>query len=67
MTSRDMFHMQTEDEILSEDWPQFYASEILDAKYEWTEITDVVDNLTHLNAHQKADLLGVLKEHNKMF
>ncbi len=63
----DMFFIQAEDELLGEDWLRCYATEILDAKYDWTDVSDVVDNLTHLNLHQKADLLKVLKENNTMF
>ncbi len=37
------------------------------AKYEWTDVSDVVDNLTHFNLHQKADLLKVLKDNSMMF
>ncbi len=33
------------------------STEILDAKYEWTDVVEVMKELTHLNAHQKADLL----------
>jgi hypothetical protein len=29
----------------------------MDAKYEKTDVAEVVKELTHLNAHQKADLL----------
>ncbi len=39
----------------------------LDAKYERTDVVEVMKGLTHLNAHQKADLLQVLKEKDKMF
>ena len=53
----DMFFIQTKDELINEDWLQCYAAEILDVKYKWTEVNDVVDKLTHLNAHQKADLI----------
>ena len=63
----DMFFIQTEDEFFSEDWLNCYATEIFDAQYKWTDITDVVNKLTHLNANQKADLLGVLHENSKMF
>ncbi len=52
----DMFHIQVEDEIFGEDW-QCFATEILDAKYDKTDVVEVVKGLTHLNAHQKADLL----------
>jgi hypothetical protein len=58
----DMFHLQVEDKIFGEDWLECFATEILDAKYEKTDVAEVVKTLTHLNAHQKADLLQVLQE-----
>jgi hypothetical protein len=51
------FHIQVEDELFGEDWLKCVATEILDAKYEQTDVVEVVKGLTHLNAHQKADLL----------
>jgi hypothetical protein len=66
-TMEDMFHIQVEDKIFGEDWLECFATEILDAKYEKTDVAEVVKGLTHLNAHQKADLLGVLQENDKMF
>jgi hypothetical protein len=62
-----MFHIHVEDELFGEDWLKCFATEILDAKYEKTDVVEVVKGLTHLNAHQKADLLQVLQENNKMF
>ncbi len=56
-TMKDMFHIQVEDETFGEDWLECFATEILDAKYERTDVTEVVKGLTHLNAHQKVDLL----------
>jgi hypothetical protein len=43
--------------LFGEDWLKCFATEILDAKYEKTDVVEVVKGLTHLNAHQKADLL----------
>ena len=63
----DSFHIQCEDELFGKDWLQCYATRILDAKYENTNVRDVVDGLTHLNSQQKADLLEVLLENQKMF
>jgi hypothetical protein len=63
----DMFHIQVEDKIFGDDWLECFATEILDAKYDKTDVAEVVKGLTHLNAHQKADLLQVLQENNKMF
>jgi hypothetical protein len=53
----DMFHIQIEDKLFGENWLECFATEVLDAKYERTDVVEVVKGLTHLNAHQKADLL----------
>ena len=63
----DRFHIQVEDKIFGEDWFECSATEILNAKYERTDVAEVMKGLTHLNAHQKADLLRVLQENNRMF
>jgi hypothetical protein len=63
----DMFHIQVEDKIFGEDWLECFTTEILDTKYEKTDVAEVVKGLTHLIAHQKADLLRVLQEKDKMF
>jgi hypothetical protein len=63
----DMFHIQVKDKIFGEDWLECFATEILDVKYDKTDVAEVVKELTHLNAHQKVDLLQVLQENNKMF
>jgi hypothetical protein len=56
----DMFHIQVKDKLFGEDWLECLGTEILDAKYERTDVVETVKGLTHLNAHQKADLLRVL-------
>ena len=53
----DAMHVQTEDELLGEDWLDNYATEILDAKYNKTDVNDVVKQQSHLTATQKKDLL----------
>jgi hypothetical protein len=59
----DMFHIQVKDKIFGEYWLECFATEILDAKYEKTDVAEVVKGFTHLNAHQKADdLLRVLQK-----
>jgi hypothetical protein len=63
----EMFHIQVEDKIFGEDWLECFATEILDAKYERTDIAKVLKGLTHLNTHQKADLLQVLQKNDKVF
>jgi hypothetical protein len=63
----DMFHIQVKDETFGEDWLKCFATEILDAKYERADVAEVVKGLTHLNTYQKADLLQVLWENDKMF
>jgi hypothetical protein len=66
-TMQDMFHIQVKDELFGEDWLRCFATEILDDKHEKKDVVDVMKELTHLNAHQKADLLWVLQENKKMF
>jgi hypothetical protein len=56
-TMEDMFHIHVDVKLFGEDCPKCFATEILDAKYERTDLFEVVKGLTHLNAHQKADLL----------
>jgi hypothetical protein len=63
----DTFHIRVKQEIFGEYWLECFATEILDTKYKKTDVVEVVEGLTHLNAHQKADLLRVLQENNKMF
>jgi hypothetical protein len=47
----DMFHIQVKDELFGEDWLKCFATKILDAKNEKTDVVEVVNRLTHLNAH----------------
>ncbi len=54
-----IFHIQIKDKIFGEDWLKSFVIEILDAMYEKTDVVEVVKELTHLNAHQRADLLWV--------
>ena len=63
----DALFIQQDDELLGEDWLDSFATEILDARYEHTDIRDVVDNQSHLNERQKDDLLSVLRKHEKLF
>ncbi len=53
----DVFHIQVKDELFGKDWLKCFATKILDAKYEKTDVAEVVKGLAHLNVHQKLDLL----------
>jgi hypothetical protein len=53
----DMFHIQVKDKLFGEDWLKCFATKILGAKYEKTDVAEVVEGLTHLNVHRNADLL----------
>ena len=35
-TMADMYQIQVKDENLGKDWLEYFATDILDAKYEWT-------------------------------
>ena len=63
----DQYNIQVEDELFGEDWLNCFATEILDAKYEFTDVADVVNQMSHLNQKQKDDILAILKKHQKMF
>ncbi len=52
---KDMFNIQVKDKLFGEDWLKCFAMEILDAKYEKTDVFEVMKGLTHLNAHQTAN------------
>ncbi len=47
----DMFHIQVEDKLFGEDWLNCFATKILDAKDEKTDVGEVIKGLNHLNAH----------------
>jgi hypothetical protein len=36
----DMFHIQVEDELFGKDWPKCFAADILNAKYEKTDVVE---------------------------
>jgi hypothetical protein len=38
----DMYHIQFEDELLGQDWLPSYATKILDARYKWADVQDVM-------------------------
>ena len=63
----DQFYIQVEDEVFGKDWLNCFATEILDAKYEFTDVADVVNQMNHLNQKQKDDILAILKKHQQMF
>ncbi len=50
----DMFHIHIKDALFGEDWLKCFKTEILDAKYEKTDVVEVVKGLSHPNAHQKS-------------
>ncbi len=58
----DMFHIQVKDELFDEDWLKCFATEIMDAKHEKTDVVDFMKETTHLHAHQKRGLPWVLQE-----
>jgi hypothetical protein len=62
----DAFHIQVEEKLFGEDC----GSSVLLQRcltHEYVNVHKVIDTLTHLNMHQKADLLQVLTANQKMF
>ena len=61
----NQYFIQLKDTIFGEDWLDSFAIEILDAKYELTDVRSVVNTLDHLTQSQKDDILGILTKHKK--
>jgi hypothetical protein len=56
-----------EDDDVEEDGEEIYATEILDAKYEQADISEIVKTLDHLNEHQQQRLKTVLEKFPQLF
>jgi hypothetical protein len=53
----DMIHIQVEDKLFGEYWLKCFTTENLGAKYERTDVVEVVKGLTYLNANKKEEVL----------
>jgi hypothetical protein len=51
----DIYLIQFENEPFGHDWLETYATEILDAKYQWTHVQDVVAKQHHLTDQSAMD------------
>ena len=65
-TMADMYHIQVEDKIIGEDCLEFFTTDILDAKYEWNCVRDVVQQMDHLSQTHKDYILKVLQKKSSM-
>ena len=63
----DMYHIQVEDEILGKYWLECFATDILNAKYEWIDVRDLVQYMDHLCQNQKDGILKLLQKHFSIF
>ena len=63
----DMYNIQLKDTLFGKDWLLCYATHILDAKYQFTDVKNGIAQFTHVDTQQKANLLQVLMENAKMF
>ena len=55
----NQYNIQVEIELFGEGWLDCFATEILDAKYELTDVADVVNQMNHLNQKQKDNILAI--------
>jgi hypothetical protein len=62
-----MLHIQLKDEIFGEDWLKSLVTKILDAKYNKTDVAEVMKGLTHLHADQKQTYFKCYRKTKKMF
>lgn len=49
-TMEDQYFVQMKDKLFGKDWFNTFATEILDAKYEFADVKDVVEKQNHLDA-----------------
>jgi hypothetical protein len=63
----DSLCVQSEDELLGEDWLDSFVTEIPDTKYGKTDIKDVANDQKHLSKEQHKELFTVLNEHAEIF
>jgi len=48
-----MYDVQFKDELLGHDWLELYATEILDVKYQWKDVKDMVAKHQHQKDKQR--------------
>ena len=53
----DQYFIQVEDELFGENWIDCFGTGILDPKYEFIDVADVVNQMNHLNQKQKMTYL----------
>jgi hypothetical protein len=63
----DSFHIQVENELFGEDWLQNFAVAMLDAKYEYTDVRQVIDQLSHLKNTRKCLMVHSVCIHTRNF
>eukprot|EP00957_Ditylum_brightwellii_P005517 422348-Ditylum_brightwellii.AAC.1 len=63
----ESYFIQLKDKLFGKDWLHIYATKILNAKYEITDVIGVVNRQDHLTQSQKDDKLYVLWRHQQMF
>eukprot|EP00957_Ditylum_brightwellii_P085131 6472813-Ditylum_brightwellii.AAC.2 len=64
---KESYSIQLEDELFGKDWLHSYAIKILNAKYEFTDVINVVNRQDHLTQSQKIALLSCYGSINKCF
>ena len=62
-----MYHIQVNYEILVKDWLECFSTDNLYAKYEWTYVRDVVQQMDHIYKTQKDDIQKVLHKNSSIF
>eukprot|EP00957_Ditylum_brightwellii_P211217 15365905-Ditylum_brightwellii.AAC.2 len=61
------YFIQLKDELFGKDWFHSYTTETLNAKYDFTDVIDVVNRQNHLTQSQKDALLTLLHKHQHIF
>eukprot|EP00957_Ditylum_brightwellii_P053311 4041495-Ditylum_brightwellii.AAC.1 len=63
----ESYFVQLEEELFGKDWLHSYATKILNAMYEFTDVIDMVNQQDYLTQSQKNDLLLLLWNHQQIF
>lgn len=50
----DMYHMQFKYDLISQDWLELYVIELLDTRYQQTNVKDVLADINNLTTNKMA-------------
>jgi len=64
---KDAMFVQTEDEVFGDDWLDSFVTKMLNAKYDKTDVKDIVKQQTHMSANHQKYFVELLEKFSKLF